>query len=146
MLALVGLGRWHTAGARPGTHPDPHLVSRDSSVALTAVVSTQMGLTAHCILAIFCLLVKTKYLLSTLKLCMRSLSGSGCRCWIQQRWNGGCSVGYSCRATHAPGQAELLVVCLELPFLRWVLWAAEFCGCIPESEHFPGSWLSKKLI
>lgn len=31
-------------------------------------------------------------------------------------------------------------------FLRWLLWAAIFCGCIPESERFPGSWLSRNLI
>lgn len=66
--------------ASPGTLPDPHLVSKDSLVTLTGVVSTQKGLTAHHIPAIFRLLAN-KYLLYTLRLCI--LPVEPLRIWLQ---------------------------------------------------------------
>lgn len=80
LLALVAHNSLAALRASPGTLPDPHLVSKDSSVTLTGVVSTQKGLTAHHIPAIFPLLAN-KYLLYTLRLCI--LPAEPLRIWLQ---------------------------------------------------------------
>lgn len=59
LLTVVELGWWHTTGCSAEEPVQgPFLVSKNSSIALTRVVSTQMGLTAHYIPAIFCLSAK----------------------------------------------------------------------------------------